>query len=99
MKTRFCFRIIAFALTGLALYSQVMSTQAETLPLSIDLAQASGTEGTQFTRTYPGAGDGIGSGNQAIAVADFNGDGFDDMAIGYANYAPRLSRALRAGAS
>ena len=88
MKTSFCFRIIAFAHTGLALFSAGMPVQAETLPRSIDLAQAPGTEETRFTRTYPGAGDAVGSGNQAVAVADFNDDGFDDMAIGYANYAP-----------
>jgi hypothetical protein len=51
MKTSFCFRIIAFALTGLALFSAGMPVQAETLPGSIDLAQAPGTEETRFTRT------------------------------------------------
>lgn len=61
---------------------------AETLPFVINLADTPGTEGARLTRSYAGAGDGFAAGNQSVAVADFNADGFDDIVVGYGNYAP-----------
>ncbi|MBI1319736.1 MAG: DUF5011 domain-containing protein [Candidatus Hydrogenedens sp.] len=67
-----------------------------TLPLSIDLKLPAGQEGTPFARYAPVAQDGMGAGNDNVAAADFNGDGYDDLAIGLSRYstvdAPGSSR-------